>query len=141
MPPARFELTASGLGILRSIHLSYGGVSAKMMTESFVVGAFICYHQYGTKVKSRGGYCSMQMIFSHTRKHRLMVIGGMTLVLASAGCGSSEPPLAIRMYHRATNQTLHCTAARAQPGQDSAILANAVEACARQLEANGFVRE
>ena len=25
MPPARFELTASGLGILRSIHLSYGG--------------------------------------------------------------------------------------------------------------------
>ena len=25
MPPARFERTASGLGILRSIHLSYGG--------------------------------------------------------------------------------------------------------------------
>ena len=25
MPPARFERAASGLGILRSIHLSYGG--------------------------------------------------------------------------------------------------------------------
>jgi hypothetical protein len=27
MPPARFELTAPGLGILCSIHLSYGGTS------------------------------------------------------------------------------------------------------------------
>ena len=27
MPPARFELTAPGLGILCSIHLSYGGAS------------------------------------------------------------------------------------------------------------------
>jgi hypothetical protein len=26
LPPARFERTASGLGILRSIHLSYGGL-------------------------------------------------------------------------------------------------------------------
>jgi hypothetical protein len=83
----------------------------------------------------------MQMLFiSHSRKHRLMVIGGMMLVLASSGCGSSERPLAIRMYHPATNQTLHCTA-RSQPGSDSTLLANAVESCARQLEASGFVRE
>ena len=27
VPPARFELTAPGLGILCSIHLSYGGAS------------------------------------------------------------------------------------------------------------------
>ena len=81
-----------------------------------------------------------QMIFSRTRKRRLMAMVSMTLVLASAGCGSSEPPLAIRMYHPKTNQTLHCTA-RAQSGENSKILADAVEACARQLEANGFIRE
>jgi hypothetical protein len=81
------------------------------------------------------------MIFSHTRKHRLRVIAGMTLVvLASTGCGLSEPPMAIRMYHPGTKQTLHCTA-RDQAGQNSKLLANAVEACARQLEASGFVRE
>jgi hypothetical protein len=60
--------------------------------------------------------------------------------LICAGCGTSERPLAIRMYHPTSNQTLHCTAS-AQPGSDSTLLANAVEACARQLEASGFVRE
>ena len=32
MPPARFELTASGLGILRSIRLSYGGAIVKSIS-------------------------------------------------------------------------------------------------------------
>jgi hypothetical protein len=64
----------------------------------------------------------------------------LMLGLICAGCGSAARPLAIRMYHPGTHNTLHCTA-RGQPGQDSTLLANAVEACARQLEANGFVRE
>ena len=64
----------------------------------------------------------------------------LTISLMCAGCGSSERPLAIRMYNPKSNQTLHCTA-RGQQGQDSTWLANAVESCARQLEANGFVRE
>jgi hypothetical protein len=80
------------------------------------------------------------MIFSHTRKRRFMVMGGVTLVLASSGCGSSERPLAIRMFNPKSNQTLHCNA-RAQPGENPKILADAVEACARQLEASGFIRE
>ena len=79
----------------------------------------------------------MQVILSCTRKRLLM---GMAIILVNLGCGSSERPLAIRMYHPKTNQTLHCTA-RAQSGENSKILADAVEACARQLEANGFVRE
>jgi hypothetical protein len=33
MPPARFERTAPGLGILCSIHLSYGGTSRKSITN------------------------------------------------------------------------------------------------------------
>ena len=64
----------------------------------------------------------------------------LMVALMCAGCGSSERPLAIRMYHPGIHQTLHCTA-RGQPGQDSTMLADVVEACARQLEANGFVRE
>jgi hypothetical protein len=44
------------------------------------------------------------------------------------------------MYNPTTNQTLHCTA-RSETGSHVSILANAVEACAKQLEANGFVRE
>jgi hypothetical protein len=64
----------------------------------------------------------------------------LMIALMCASCTSSAPTLAIRMYHPGTHNTLHCTA-RGQPGQDSALLANAVEACARQLEANGFVRE
>jgi hypothetical protein len=44
------------------------------------------------------------------------------------------------MYNPQTNQTLHCTA-RSDTDANAPILAGAVEACARQLEANGFVRE
>jgi hypothetical protein len=64
----------------------------------------------------------------------------LMVALMCASCTSTAPPLAIRMYHPGTHQTLHCTA-RGQPGQDSTLLGNAVESCARQLEANGFVRE
>ena len=53
MPPARFELTASGLGILRSIHLSYGGATAHEFRFFFVVGSAICYHQSQIRVKQR----------------------------------------------------------------------------------------
>ncbi|MSP39509.1 MAG: hypothetical protein EXR70_13560 [Deltaproteobacteria bacterium] len=73
--------------------------------------------------------------------HFLLNSRSMLMVgLICAGCGSSERPLAIRMYHPVSNHTLHCTA-RSQPGSDPTLLANAVEACARQLEASGFVRE
>ena len=44
------------------------------------------------------------------------------------------------MYNPNTNQTLHCTA-RSESSAHSPVLANAVETCARQLEANGFVRD
>ena len=42
VPPARFELTAPGLGILCSIHLSYGGLTESEIV--FVVSQLICYH-------------------------------------------------------------------------------------------------
>jgi len=66
--------------------------------------------------------------------------GALALASAIASCSSGETPLAIRMYNPKTDQTLHCTA-RSENSEHSPVLANAVEACARQLEAKGFVRD
>lgn len=64
----------------------------------------------------------------------------IALAIALSSCSSTEAPLAIRMYNPKTNQTLHCTA-RAESTSNSGVLATVVETCARQLEANGFVRD
>jgi hypothetical protein len=66
--------------------------------------------------------------------------GGVVLATALVSCSSAPPPLAIRMYNPKTNQTLHCTA-RSESSAHAPALASAAEACARQLEANGFVRD
>ena len=50
MPPARLELTTPGLGILCSIHLSYGGESASYRKIIFVVCQVICYHLFQFRV-------------------------------------------------------------------------------------------
>jgi hypothetical protein len=84
------------------------------------------------------------MIF--TRNQLVALVGRfgiipLTMIIALGGCSSTNPaPLAIRMYNPQTNQTLHCTA-RDQTGKFGTILADSVEACARQLEARGFVRD
>jgi len=64
----------------------------------------------------------------------------IVLAIALTSCSSAAPPLAIRMYNPKTQQTLHCTA-RSKSAEYNPILANTVEACARQLEASGFVRD
>jgi hypothetical protein len=82
-------------------------------------------------------------LFFSTREARSLihkVISANMLAIALASCSSTEAPLAIRMYNPQTNQTLHCTA-RSETSAHAPILAGAVEACARQLEASGFVRD
>jgi hypothetical protein len=69
-----------------------------------------------------------------------LVIAPIIITISLAACAAKEAPLAIRMYNPQTTQTLHCTA-RDQTGQFTTVIANAVEACARELEARGFVRE
>jgi hypothetical protein len=64
----------------------------------------------------------------------------VSLVFTLAACSSAQPPMAIKMYHPETNQTLDCSA-RSTSGEYSPVLANAAEACARQLEIKGFVRQ
>jgi hypothetical protein len=62
------------------------------------------------------------------------------LLLVLCGCGSAAAPLSIEMYNPATNQTLTCAARDQLVQADPAVLATAVESCAKQLEARGFVR-
>ena len=73
------------------------------------------------------------------RLNRLLL--GCALLLFSFACSSAAAPLSITMYNAETNQTLTC-AARDQLGRaDTALLAGAVESCAKQLEARGFIRQ
>ena len=74
------------------------------------------------------------------RNELSFLIGIIAGIITLAGCAAKEAPLAIRLYNPNTRQTLHCTA-RDESGQHSELLTSAVESCARQLEANGFVRE
>ena len=57
------------------------------------------------------------------------------------GCASGPPPLLIKMHNPETDQTLNCNASDRMGRSDPAVLAAAVESCAKQLEARGFVRE
>jgi len=57
------------------------------------------------------------------------------------GCSSASAPLSIKMYNPETKQTLTCNASDQLARTDPAVLAVAVENCAEQLEARGFVRE
>jgi len=78
-----------------------------------------------------------------SRLMRLLICGlssSTALATGLSSCSSVEAPLAIRMYNPKTNQTLHCTA-RSQSPEINPVLAQTVEACARQLEASGFVRD
>jgi hypothetical protein len=54
------------------------------------------------------------------------------------GCGTAHP-LAITLYNPKTKASQTC-AARSSIKTDVEVLSQAVEACARQLEAHGFVR-
>jgi hypothetical protein len=58
-----------------------------------------------------------------------------------SSCSSGPAPLSIKMYNPETNQTLDCKASDETARTDIAVLGAAVESCAKQLEARGFVRQ
>jgi len=67
----------------------------------------------------------------------------LTLLLLFAACYASgcaaTPNLSVQMYHPKTKVVQNC-AARESTAKDIPLLSSAVEACARQLEARGFIR-
>lgn len=63
------------------------------------------------------------------------------IAMALLGCGPAGPrPLSIQMFHPEKKTTLDCKA-RDLGLADPNMLADSVEACARQLEKSGFVRQ
>ena len=71
--------------------------------------------------------------------NRAVVFAGVAIFLA--GCSAGPAPLAIKMVNPETKQALDCHAKDPTGRTDRELLASAVESCARQLEARGFVRE
>ena len=69
----------------------------------------------------------------------IMFIWACATVFVTA-CAQTAPPLSITLRDPKTNAVQKCSA-REGAAKDSAALSSAVEACARQLEARGFVRE
>lgn len=60
------------------------------------------------------------------------------VLLSALGCATA-PNLSVQLVNPKTNAMRTC-AARASTSKDIPILTDAVEACARQLEARGFIR-
>jgi hypothetical protein len=69
------------------------------------------------------------------------LIFGLAASINSFGCSSRAAPLTITMYHPETQQTLSCAARDELARSDPKVLAGAVESCAKNLEARGFVRK
>ena len=60
------------------------------------------------------------------------------VLLLVLGCATA-PNLSVQLVHPKTNAMLTCSA-RESTSKDIPMLTDAVEACARQLEARGFIR-
>jgi hypothetical protein len=67
-----------------------------------------------------------------------MHISVLVLILLMAGC-TQTPQLSITLVNPTTKTTQKCTA-REGAARDVPALSSAVEMCARQLEARGYVR-
>ena len=69
---------------------------------------------------------------------RLVILLPVFLACSASGCAAT-PNLSVQMYHPKTKVVQNCTA-RESTAKDIPLLFSAVEACARQLEARGFIR-
>ena len=96
--------------------------------DYFVVSQVICYHLLQIRVKPT------PMI--PTR--RLPVLLLLFAACYASGCAAT-PNLSVQLVHPKTNVVQNCTA-RESTARDIPLLSAAVEACARQLEARGFIR-
>ena len=138
MPPARFELTAPGLGILCSILLSYGGTGAHVVVLlPSKVGISLLSSFVKTGQSSFPSAPSVVHLMSFPRS-RFFFAAAVSAVLI-LGCTASESPLSISLYNPKTGVQRTCSA-KESSSKDVSALSNAVETCAKQLEARGFVR-
>jgi hypothetical protein len=71
-------------------------------------------------------------------RHQIFCVATVSAVLIS-GCTASDSPLSISLYNPKTGVQRTCSA-KESSSKDVLALSNAVETCAKQLEARGFVR-
>jgi len=71
-----------------------------------------------------------------TRK--LLILFLLFAACYASGCAAT-PNLSVQLYHPKTKAVQSCTA-RESTSKDIPMLTDAVETCARQLEARGFIR-
>ena len=62
-----------------------------------------------------------------------------TLAVLISGCTTSDLPLSISLFNPKTGVKRTCSA-KESSSKDVSVLSEAVEACAKQLEARGFIR-
>jgi hypothetical protein len=136
MPPARFELTAPGLGILCSILLSYGGIRAYVTLSSKLLSSLLSSFFEIGQIVSLFRTCMIRPKIFLCR--RILCVTAISAALI-AGCVASDSPLSISLYNPKTGIQRKCSA-KESSAKDTSALSSAVETCARQLEARGFVR-
>lgn len=71
---------------------------------------------------------------------RALRIISIFMVVGFLWACATTNPLSITLYNSKTNTLRKCAARESAPQQHTQMLAGAVEACAKQLEAHGFVR-
>jgi hypothetical protein len=136
MPPARFELTAPGLGILCSILLSYGGIRAQVI---FILSSKLLGSLLSSFLKIGQIFNFINMIHLDCFPRRPMFWTVIACVALLSGCSASDSPLSISLYNPKTGVQRTCSA-KESSSKDVSALSNAVETCAKQLEARGFIR-
>ena len=137
MPPARFELTAPGLGILCSILLSYGGTWKPVLASLvFTIGYFfvIIFQEERSNFGARRNMNDFKSFF-HPDSFWLAIVSAAMI----SGCTASATPLNITLHNSKTGTERTCSAKQSS-SKNVSILAAAVESCAKQLESRGFVR-
>ena len=70
---------------------------------------------------------------------RPIFLAAMVSAVLISGCTASDAPLSISLYNPKTGAQRTC-AAKESSSRDVSALSGAVETCAKQLEARGFVR-
>ena len=81
----------------------------------------------------------MDMIHRKLFLSRQVFYVATILVVLISACTASDSPLSISLYNPKTGVQRTCSA-KESSSKDVSALSNAVETCAKQLEARGFVR-
>ena len=97
----------------------------------------LCYYLSRRAVKFPLPNAQMSDLQNLPRRERFWL--AMILAAAISGCTATDGPLNITLHHPQTGVQRTCSA-KESSAADVSVLSTAVESCAKQLEARGFVR-